>query len=386
MSTDLEALISFWSWLDTRAGLVFLVGLTTLVVWHWWRCRVDCTLALNTRRGESESIQLHSTPPVSILVAAWNEADIIREHVESFLALQYPRKQLIICAGGSDDTYPITQEYAGDQVIVIQQQSGEGKQRALRRCLEYATGDVIFLTDADCLLDDESFERTIAPVVQGEEEVATGWVRPLDTQLADSFVAYRWAEQQYWIARSPRYLEGLEGRNAALDRRTLEEVGSFDMDVATGTDYFLANLLIASGRRIRCVPASLIRTVYPIRLCDYFMQKSRWVRNNVLHAARFHIWRKVRQELYAGIVGLFAIAIPLTLGGLSWFVWSLWGVVVVRLLLLRLQMLLCTQTYNEEQLSIRRYIVPMLSYTIVDCAASFWALVECTLPVLRQRW
>ena len=127
-------------------------------------------------------------PPVSILVAAWNEAARIDGHIESFRALRYPRKELVLCAGGDDGTYERACRHAGPAVIVLRQEPGEGKQRALARAFAETRGEIIFLTDADCLLTDEAFERTLRPVAIGEEQAATGGLRPLDGQLGDSFV------------------------------------------------------------------------------------------------------------------------------------------------------------------------------------------------------
>lgn len=378
---------ALWVSVNAQAGWVFLVGVILVTLWNGYRWRQDRALALRLRGKKPESVSLRAWPKVSVLVAAWNEAHIIRKHIESFLRLRYPNKELILCAGGDDGTYQIACQYTGQEVVVLQQQAGEGKQRALRRGFERMSGDIIFLTDADCVLDDESFGQTIAPIAHNEEKAATGWVKPLDTQLRNPYVAYLWSTQQYWIARSPEYIQGLQGGNAALERQTLKQLGGFDADVATGTDYYLANLLIASGRRIRSVPGSLMRTRYHTRLSDYCRQRSRWARNNILHAARFRVWRIVRRELRASIVALFVVVVPLSVGGLSRFVWSLWGLVLVQLLLIRLRMLLFVKLYGPEQrLPLMKCAVPMLIYTFTDCVASVRALSECVLPSLRRRW
>ncbi|HUW13260.1 MAG TPA: glycosyltransferase, partial [Anaerolineae bacterium] len=123
---------------------------------------------------------------------AWNEAANIGPCIESVLGLRYPHVELVVCAGGDDGTLSSARRYANSAVMVLEQYPGEGKQRALQRCFEQCSGDIIFLTDADCLLDDDSFERVVAPVASGTEEVATGSWRPLDTQLRNPFVLYQW--------------------------------------------------------------------------------------------------------------------------------------------------------------------------------------------------
>ena len=126
-------------------------------------------------------------PLVSVLVAAWNEGERIEQHIQHFLALRYPNKELILCAGGQDGCYEQALAYqSASQVRVFEQQAGEGKQKALHRCLPYTKGSIVFLTDADCLLDDEAFERTLYPVVAGNTQVCTGSSQPHAAQLASA--------------------------------------------------------------------------------------------------------------------------------------------------------------------------------------------------------
>jgi cellulose synthase/poly-beta-1,6-N-acetylglucosamine synthase-like glycosyltransferase len=326
-------------------------------------------------------------PKVSVLVAAWNEANMIQQHVESFIGLQYPAKQMVLCAGGEDGTYELALCYASEQITVLPQYPGEGKQRALQRCLQQATGAILYLTDADCVLSDRAFVNTVAPVVFGQAKAATGWVKPLDDQLGNPFIAYLWAIQQYWIAKSGQYSEGLQGGNSALLRSSLDHVGGFRADAPIGEDYHLAQRLIASGYWIRAVPSSHLRTRYPALLRDYCRQKSRWSRGNILHALRFRSWRKMRQELRISSVALFVLLIPATLGGRSPTMWALWGLVVAHLLMDRVRMLLTLRVFGHyRNVHILGYVLPMVVYTFVDCFASVRALLECVVPSWRWRW
>ena len=84
-----------------------------------------------------------AVPKVSVLVAAWNEADNIDQLVESFNALSYPNRELVLCAGGADDTYGRAGRWSGPRVKVDEQRPGEGKQAALRRTLPKADGEIV---------------------------------------------------------------------------------------------------------------------------------------------------------------------------------------------------------------------------------------------------
>src|SRR5262245_55148737 len=120
---------------------ILLVGFVIVIVRNWQLCMRDRALARRLRADWTTKPTLSQTPRVSALVAAWNEARGIAEHIGSFLALSYPNIELILCAGGPDGTFELASRHADERVIVLDQHPGEGKQHSLARCLEHATGE-----------------------------------------------------------------------------------------------------------------------------------------------------------------------------------------------------------------------------------------------------
>lgn len=224
---------------------------------------------------------LAATPPVTVLVAAWNEAEHIDAHVRSVLGLSYPDLQFVLCAGGPDGTYERAARYARDGIVVLEQQPGEGKQAALRRAFAHVTGEIVFLSDADCQLDDTTLQRTIAPLVNAGEVAATGgsWPTNADRPLA-RLLALR---ELYLALRAPEYSPGLHGRNCALWRWLIVEIDGFGKSARTGTDYRLARAVIQAGYRIKLVEHSRIRSHFESEPGTYARQQSRWLRNLVYH-------------------------------------------------------------------------------------------------------
>jgi len=248
---------------------------------------------------------LRAYPRVSILVAAWNEANMIARHIESVVGLEYPNKEYIVCAGGADETFEIAQRYAGPGVLVLEQAPGEGKQRALRKAFQRSTGSIVYLTDADCIVNDVSFERVLAPLINEAEPAATGGsIPPVEQRRTCGFVAYQWGIQLYALAHAPAYGDGLLGRNAAVCRDVLEVCGAFDEAVPTGTDYHLAKALRGHGYRIRNVPASMAKTSYASGWRQYARQQRRWLRNVALLGARAGAWNEVRASVQTSVVGV----------------------------------------------------------------------------------
>jgi len=373
------------AWANRHAGKILLLGLAGLA-WHngrQWRRdrqRLDRRAALPPP-PDPESWP--EQPLVSLLVAAWNEAGMIEAHVRSFLALRYPHKELILCAGGDDGTYDLACRHAGPQVVVLEQQPGEGKQRALRRCFERSQGEIVFLTDADCLLDDDSFGRTMAPLLDEGELVVTGASRPAGQQMAEPFVVYQWCTDLYTQARDARYTAGILGRNCALRREALDRIGGFDPEVRTGTDYHMAKRLLACGYRIRHVPDSRVETRYPATVRSYWRRQSRWVRNLLVHGPAFGAYDEVRMALQTGLVGSIMLLLPL--------IALLTGpVVLVFWLLLLAQSFLAKVRYarfailgHRVPVSLRQILLTP-AFIFVDFVA--WSRPLLDLVLNRERW
>jgi len=197
-------------------------------------------------------------------------------------------------------------------VTALEQRAGEGKQRALARTLPKTSGGIIFLTDADCLLDDDAFERTVRSVAEGEEQVATGTSCPLMGQLTDPFIWNQWAPQRYReLMAASHYADGIMGRNCAVARPALQEAWSEDDEVPIGTDYYLALRLQKNGHRIRCVTGSAMQTHYPESLGAYVQQQTRWLRNLFMWGYWFRDWAHVRHALLTAMLGAFMLLAPL---------------------------------------------------------------------------
>lgn len=229
-------------------------------------------------------------PLVSLLVAAWNEAAQIEAFLASFVALDYPTKELILCAGGTDQTFVIAKRWAGAQITILEQSAGIGKFRALQQCLHHANGALIVLTDADCILNQESFTRLIYPLVSGEATITTGSLCPLQRQWQMPFVVYQWAQMYYdWriALRSSTDSPFLVGGNSALLRPIVEEAYATALPMPVGEDTYLALFARRAGHRILYVPESTVETLFPQTFLAYIRQRSRWRRDQVLHAYRF---------------------------------------------------------------------------------------------------
>lgn len=233
-------------------------------------------------------------PKVSVLVPVWNAAQEIGPFVAAFRALQYSHKELVLCAGGRDGSFKVAaalqnkpkSELGGGEVRVLEQLPGEGKQGGLAKCFAASSGSVMYLTDIDCRVDDESFLRVLTPLLEGREAVVTGSSKPNAEQQRIGAVLVHWALVRKAEGRTGRYVSGLLGRNCAVSKEVIEATGGFNFSAPTGTDYRLAQELSAKGYRIWLEPESEIQTAYAWPLASYIRKRGRWVRNVLLFAER----------------------------------------------------------------------------------------------------
>lgn len=241
-------------------------------------------------------------PSVSVLLPAWNDAAMVGRCLDSLVAIEWPDLEIIVCAGGEDGTLDVARQYEGDRVIVLEQKAGEGKQGALRRCFARSQGEIIYLTDADCVVPQDSFQRVVGPIMAGRESIVTSDSRPLDDGVPHLLLRYQQYVDAVTTQRLGDYTIGIHGRNVAIHRQALASAGAFSWSAPTGTDYALAEELHRAGFRVRHVSGADVISEYPTNLASYIRQRTRWLRNIVLLGYRYHRWSLVIPTLAYSIV------------------------------------------------------------------------------------
>jgi len=105
-------------------------------------------------------------PTVSLVVAAYREADVIADKVRNALALDYPREklQVIVSCDGSPDATPRRAREAGAD-LVLENPRG-GKIRSQDLAVERATGEIVAFSDANATWEPDALRRLVAPFAQ----------------------------------------------------------------------------------------------------------------------------------------------------------------------------------------------------------------------------
>src|SRR5262249_49515557 len=118
-----------------------------------------------TKLGSRTILKREIFPRVSIIIAARNEADKIRQKIEHTLALDYPddRLEILVASDASDDgTDDIVREYVGRGVRLIRAPERKGKEHAQGLAVVTAKGDILVFTDAATILDPSAVRQLTA--------------------------------------------------------------------------------------------------------------------------------------------------------------------------------------------------------------------------------
>ena len=103
-------------------------------------------------------------PPVSLIIAAYNEEKVIEGRIKNCLALDYPKDKLeIIVAsdGSSDRTAEIIQQYAHDGVTLMAYPQRRGKVNVLNETIPKAKNGVVIFSDANTMFTRPAIKKMV---------------------------------------------------------------------------------------------------------------------------------------------------------------------------------------------------------------------------------
>jgi glycosyltransferase involved in cell wall biosynthesis len=200
-------------------------------------------------------------PSFSVIVAAYQVADVIGDALDSIRQQTLPPLEVIVCDDGSTDDLERALEPYRDEIALLRKENG-GEASAKNAAAAAASGDFIAILDAD----DVYMPNRLAAL----SELAQA--RPdLDILTTDAYlvVGERRVRRNYdrgWHFEVVDQRRAILQRNfvfghAAVSRERLLEHGGFDESIRWTTDWELWLRLILAGSQAGCVdePLSLYR-------------------------------------------------------------------------------------------------------------------------------
>lgn len=135
-------------------------------------------------------------PSVTILIAAWNEEDMIVKKIENTLAIDYPKEklQIIFVTDGSTDRTPeLIKPY--QEVVLLHTDARDGKMAAIKRAIPFVDGEIMVFTDANTFLNDKAIKNLVKHYQNEKVGAVAGEKKVFIPKQADASSA---GEGFYW--------------------------------------------------------------------------------------------------------------------------------------------------------------------------------------------
>ena len=251
----------------------------------WVYALYPLTMGLIGRLAPRPRTRAPMALPVSVVVAAHDEEEMIATKVANVHASDYPEAlvQLIVVSDGSADrTVELALRAGADVVIDLPR---VGKLTALNRAVEDATGNVLVFTDADSLLEPDTLKELVANFADDEVGGVSG--NEVSRARGDERAVAR-GEGLYW--RYEQWIKRLEDRAgcvvSATGRLYAIRRGLFTPSTVTaGTDDFVISTgVVRAGRRLAFDPNARVVVDVPSEDSAEMRRRIR-VTNRALRAA-----------------------------------------------------------------------------------------------------
>ena len=112
---------------------------------------------------------------LSIIVPIYNEVELLSTVLSKVHAVPIEKELILVDDYSTDGTRNIlkSEEQRADTKVLYHDKN-KGKGAAIRTGLEYATGDIVIIQDADLEYNPEDIPRVIEPIIEGRTNVAYG--------------------------------------------------------------------------------------------------------------------------------------------------------------------------------------------------------------------
>ncbi|MCY0876023.1 MAG: glycosyltransferase [Firmicutes bacterium] len=285
-----------------------------------------------------EVFQARYTPPISLLVPAFNEVATIAQSVRGLLLLEYPQYEVIVVNDGSQDdtlqilknefslyaigketvdavpTQPIVEIYksrAYPSLVVVDKENG-GKADSLNAGINISQFPLICAIDADSIVEPDALAKVAWPFLQDPERVVAtgGSVRVINDgsieagRVIETRVPHKWRVRVQVVEYLRAFLLGRQGLSVlkmlliisgafGLFRKDIViEVGGYrsgcigeDMELVVRIHHKLRQW--KRPYRIEFVPDPVCWTEAPEDLSTLRKQRNRWHRG-LMDTLRLH--------------------------------------------------------------------------------------------------
>jgi cellulose synthase/poly-beta-1,6-N-acetylglucosamine synthase-like glycosyltransferase len=273
------------------------------------------------------------TPPVSIVVPAYEEEVTIARTVKSLAASDYPDVEILVVDDGSTDrTANVVEELGLPNVRVLRRPNG-GKAQALNAGISATSHDIVVTVDADTLLEPGAVSRLVQPFADARVGAVSGNTKVVNRRG----LLGRWQHIEYVIGFNLDrraydllgFMPTVPGAIGAFRRGALTGIGGLSVaTIAEDTDVTVA--VARAGWRVGYAPDAIAWTEVPSTLGGLWRQRSRWAFGTLQSVWKHKRALAGRDGARGGALAVFAVVlfqILLPLGAPLIDLFALFGVI-----------------------------------------------------------
>ena len=370
--------------------LVLLILRYFVLIWLGYLQHIETQVS-----GEGEDF----TPPVTLIVPAYNEGPVIQQAIRSLLDLDYPAYEILIVDDGSTDgtgarAAELEGRYGGVTVRVVSK-ANAGKANALNTGIALARNGFVLCMDGDSRLERGTLRAAMRHFVNPQVGAVAGNVKVVNRRnLWTRLQALEYIEGLNLARRAQGFLHVVNiipGPIGIFRRDVLTSVGGYDTDTFA-EDADLTLKILTHGWHVVYEARAIAWTEAPETLHDLYKQRYRWTRG-ILQALRkrgtwlaipkggFGVWLSLQAMMFEAVVwpvinvvGNVFFALAALQAGAAAYVLYWW----LLLTLLDIAAALHTVAMEEEDLGLVPYAVLYRFFfvTMIDVSKLFATIEE----------
>ena len=276
----------FQNYFDTLWGLVFLCVLMVLYAIFLQLATIHKRRVL---RKKPIVVNENYKPFVSVMIPAHNEGYVIKETVETVLAMDYENFEVIVIDDRSTDSTPdaireLEEKYENVKALYRKEGAFPGKSAVLNDALKLAKGAAILVFDADARMD-KDFLKKLIPHLE-PEDVGAVQARKIDSNKDVNLLTRcqnneMTLDSHFQIGRDA--IKGaveLRGNGELIKRQALEDIGGWN-NYSIVDDLDMSTRLHIKGWDVRFCPDAVVYEEAIIYFVPLLRQRRRWLEGSI---------------------------------------------------------------------------------------------------------
>ncbi|PHR83629.1 MAG: glycosyl transferase family 2 [Colwellia sp.] len=170
------------------------------------------------KKSQRRVVDRDNFPPVSIIIAAYNEESCIKARIENLLSLDYPQDKLTIhigSDGSKDKTAKILTSFDEVNLKVHIFEENRGKMSVINDLVEQVDSDYIVFSDANTHFNKNTIECLVRHFNHDDIGAVCGELHLIDVDSGDNKDNIYWNYEQVLKFHEAR-LNALQGANGAV--------------------------------------------------------------------------------------------------------------------------------------------------------------------------